>query len=240
LPGFNGMRAIFVAGTDTGIGKTVICGCLARYILEKGYSVITQKWIQTGCSSRDSSDIKLHFKIMCRNPNYPYLISKTHKNHILPYIFKYPASAHLASKFENVRVNKNKIIKSFKILSRKFDFVIVEGIGGVLVPFNEKQFVIDIVKELGLPVLLVVGNRLGAINQALLSIEALILREIEILGLIFNNFKKEDRTILEDNPRIIKVLSKQRIFGVLPYGSSYQRLYETFIPIGERIFKLYG
>lgn len=235
------MRAIFVTGTDTGIGKTVICGCLARYILENGYTVITQKWIQTGCASRYSSDIKLHFKIMGQSPNYPYLISKTDKNHILPYLFKYPASAHLASKFENTSVNKNKIIKSFKILSCKFDFVIVEGIGGVLVPFNEKQFVIDIVKELSLPVILVVGNRLGAINQALLSIEALIRREIDILGLIFNNFKKkEDRNILKDNPRIVKVFSKQRIFGVLPYGSSYQKLYEAFIPIGDRILKLYG
>lgn len=228
------MRALFVTGTDTGVGKTVITGCLARYLFRKGYNVITQKWIQTGCNQNFPSDIKVHLKIMNHNLND----IKRYLPYVAPYVFNKAFSPHLASKMANKRISINKIMQSFKILSRRFDFVIVEGLGGVLVPLNEKRLVIDIVQQLDLSVLVVIGNKLGAINHTLLSIEALTLRKIKILGLVFNNLKRENKRILRDNPRIIKSLTKQRIFGVLPREATYQKLYEKFIPIGERISKL--
>ena len=158
--------------------------------------------------------------------------------YILPYKFKLAASPHLAAKKEGKKINANKIMQSFKLLASRFDSVIVEGIGGALVPFSKKQLVIDIAGKLGLPVLIVAGNKLGAINHTLLTIEALKKRKIRILGLVFNNFKKEDRCVLNDNPRIIKALAKQRIFGVLPYNTKYHKLYKSFVPIGKRISKL--
>lgn len=230
------MKAIFITGTDTGVGKTIVTGCLARFLLEQGYNVITQKWIETGCKGKFSSDIQSHLKIMGRHKND----IKDYLDYISPYKFRVACSPHLASKIENKRIDAKKIIKSFKLLSYKFDFVLVEGIGGVLVPFNKKSLVIDIAKELDLPALVIVCNKLGAINHTLLTIEALRARKIKILGILFNNFKNEDNDIIEDNPRIIKRLTKQEIFGVLHWQSRYDRLYKSFIPIGNRIWKKVG
>ena len=146
-------RAIFITGTDTGIGKTVVSGLLAKYILEKGESVITQKWIQTG-SSDMPLDIKTHLKIMGKNKDY----IKGHLNDVCPYVFKFSASPHLASKIEGRLISEEKIIKSFKRLSSEFDWVIVEGTGGVLVPFSSKSLIIDLAVKLDLEVLLVAVN----------------------------------------------------------------------------------
>ncbi len=227
------MKAIFIVGTDTGVGKTVITGCLARHLFEKGHSVITQKWIQTGCDSFSHSDVATHLKIMGRKAT----AIKEHQPYAAPYIFKPACSPHLASKIEDRRISADKIIKSFNFLSRHFDLVIVEGVGGVLVPFTDKRLVIDIVKEVDLPVVIVAGNKLGAINHTLLTIEALRARKIRIVGLVFNNLRKEDKRILKDNPRIIGALSGQEIFGTLSWEPSYKKLYKRFAPIGERISK---
>ena len=127
--------------------------------------------------------------------------------------------------------------RSLRILSQRFDFVIVEGVGGILVPFNKNSLIIDIVKDAGLPVLLVTQNKLGTINHILLTVEALKQRKMRILGILFNNCTKEDKRILEDNPRIVKLFSREEVFGVLPRITKYDRLYETFRPMAQRIWK---
>ncbi|MDO8602259.1 MAG: dethiobiotin synthase [Candidatus Omnitrophota bacterium] len=227
------MKGILVTGTDTGVGKTVIAGLLAKYMLEKGHNVITQKWIQTGCSDFVSSDAGLHLKIMGREKKD----IKDYLRHILPYKFRAASSPHLACLIENRRISADKVIKSFRILSKRFDLVIVEGTGGVLVPCGKKKLLIDIAKELGLAALIVAQNRLGAINHTLLTIEALRKRRIKILGIIFNNPEKENRIILKDNPVIVKALSGEKIFGVLTRENQLDKLYLEFTPIGERIRK---
>ncbi len=227
------MKGIFITGTDTGVGKTVVTGYLAKYLSQRGYKVITQKWIQTGCPGNFSSDIKTHLEIMGKVKRDV----KKYLCRLAPYIFKPACSAHLASETENKRISRNKIIKSFRSLAAEFDLVIVEGLGGALVPLDKSHLVIDIVRELNLPVIVVVGNKLGAINHALLTIEALTARKLKIIGLVFNNLKNEDRRILEDNPRIIKALSKQRILGVLPWESEENQLHKCFVPIGNQILR---
>ena len=153
------MRGIFVTGTDTGVGKSVITGLLTRYLKRRGYSVITQKWVETG-SRGVSSDTSLHLKIAGIRQDE----TKNYFNDICPYVFKLPASPHLAAEAEDMKINISKIKKSFKRLAKDFDFVIVEGTGGTLVPINKNKLLIDIAKELNLSVLVVVRNKLGAIN----------------------------------------------------------------------------
>jgi len=228
------IRGIFVTGTDTGVGKTIITGLLGRFLSDKGYNVVTQKWIQTGCRESLAADIKLHLKIMGRDKND----LKGYADFVSPYIFKAPSSPHLASRVENKRINPEKIIKTFKFLSGRFDFIIVEGIGGALVPFNKKRLVIDIARGLKLPVLVVAQNKLGAINHTLLTLEALKTRKLAVLGLVFNNIKKENEQIARDNPSIIKALANQRIFGILPWREEREGLYKKFIPIANKIHKV--
>lgn len=192
------MRSIFVAGTDTSVGKTFVAGLLARYLKENGYNVVTQKWVQTGQKKKG---------------NFGKYTSS-----MAPYNFKFASSPHLAARLENKYVRSAKIKKCFQRLLAHFDFVIVEGTGGLLVPLNENTLSIDVVKELDIPVLLVVGNKLGAINHALLSIEALKARHMKILGMIFNNISNDtDKRILKDNPNIINKFTGIKILGVLPY-----------------------
>lgn len=227
------MKGLFVTGTDTGSGKTIISGLLARYLSGKGHNVITQKWIATGCRAGFAEDVRLHCKIMHRKAGE----LKDYFKLICPYTFKTPSSPHLASKIENRPIRPEKIVNTFRALSRDFDFVIAEGIGGALVPYNEKGLVIDVARRLDLPVLLVAANKLGAINHTLLTIEALRRRKIRILGIIFNNQENEDKLIIKDNPVIIEKLSNCRIFGSLPWVKEYDKLYRKFIPAGERIYR---
>lgn len=195
------MTSFFVCGTDTGVGKTVITGLLARTFLDEGYSVMTQKWVQTG-SKGFPQDIATHLKLMGKSKNYV----KGLMDLVCPYVFKYPASPHLAAKLERKKVEVRKIKEAYKTLCDMFDIVIVEGVGGALVPLNEKTLLLDVVKELKMQVILVVGNKLGAINHALLTAEAIRSRGIKIAGVVFNEMKKGGQAIRNDN---VKIISKK-------------------------------
>lgn len=221
-------RGIFVTGTDTGAGKTIITGLLGRYLAGRGYNVITQKWVQSG----DIQDVDRHLALMKRSPAQ----IKNCLPWVCPYKFRFAASAHLAARLERKRIAPDKIKRSFQCLSRRFDFVIVEGTGGALVPFSSKGLIIDIVKELDLPALIVAANKLGAINHTLLTIESLRKRSIAVAGIIFNNIDKNaDERILADNVKIIRKLSREKVLGILPYLEDDERLYQQFVTIGRKM-----
>ena len=224
-------ETIFVTGTDTGVGKTLVVGLLARYLLDRGRSVITQKWIQTG-SGDFPEDIAAHLQLMGRQTSdiQEYL------PYVAPYTFRLPASPHLAAEAEKKKIEASKIKAGFAKLSASFDTVIVEGLGGALVPFNRKELVIDIAEELALPVIIVAKNKLGAINHTLLTIAAVRARNMEISGVIFNSDEDTDKIIADDNPEIIKALTGERILGTLPWSKDPDLLHKTFKPIGDKIF----
>jgi dethiobiotin synthetase len=159
---------IFITGTDTNIGKTVISSWLC---LKSGYQYF--KPIQTGAIELLDSDFgKKIAKVT------------THKE---SYIYQAPLSPHLAAKLENQEIN----IKNIKL--PKIDNLIIEGAGGVLVPINRKFLMIDLIKQLKVPVIIVSPSRLGTINHTLLTIKALNLRKIEILGVIMNGASELDK-----------------------------------------------
>jgi dethiobiotin synthetase len=223
MQGFK-MKAIFVTGTDTGSGKSIVAGLLAEYLAFKGKSVITQKWVATG----SGDDIRTHRKIMGT-------VSFKLKKVLTPYRFKLAASPHLAAYYERRPIKKDKIKNAFLMLSKRYEIVIVEGTGGVLAPISRKNFLIDIVRDLNLPVLLVSHNRLGAINHTLLSIEALKNRGIKIIGVVFNNLSRAKKIILEDNQKIVQEISGIKVLGVLHKSASIDTLKEQFKIIGDKI-----
>lgn len=227
------MKAVFIAGTDTGVGKTVVTGLLSRYLVKKGYRAVTQKWVQTG-RAEFSHDIDTHLRLMkMRRKDF-----KDHLPFMAPYIFDLAYSPHLAARLEKKKIDINKIRRSMDNLAKNFDIVIIEGTGGLLAPLNKKILLIDVIRRFRLPVLLVVENRLGAINHALMSIEALMRRGIKIIGLIFNNISKaKDREslVLKDNPLIVKALTNVRILGSLPFTHNTDCLYRRFAPLGNNI-----
>jgi dethiobiotin synthetase len=223
------MKTVFIAGTDTGSGKTVVTGLLARYMSMNGRSVVTQKWAGTG----RTSDIDAHIRLLGKRLSDFAEV----RSAMAPYHFTFASSPHLAARLEGRRIDPGRIKRSFRSLSKRFDVVIAEGVGGLLVPLRDDLLVIDIVKDLDLPVVLVAANKLGAINQALLSLEALRARKIRVVGTIFNNAVQEKKVIQDDNPRTVKKFGKVDLLGVLPYANDIRTLDKYFQPIGDRITK---
>ena len=226
------MKAIFVTGTDTEVGKTVICGLLGRYCMEHGYRTVTQKPVQTGIAD-GADDIETHLQLMglTRNDRAHDLADMN------PYRFALGASAHLAAVMEDRIVDPEIIKAGFMSLAAAYDTVIVEGLGGALVPISETTLLIDIAANLALPVLIVVKNKLGAINHALLTIEAIKTRHMRIVGLIFNGAADEDAAIARDNPRIITTISGVPVLGTVPWTTDTAALYAAFEPVGKAILK---
>lgn len=226
------MNSIFITGTDTGVGKTIVTGLLAKFLRDKSLSPVTQKWIQTGCEDF-SDDIQTHLDIagLTRND------IKDHLPQIAPYIFPLPASPHLSAEKQNASIDPGVIKSRFLSLTRNYDFVLVEGVGGLLVPLDRSTLVIDIAQELSLPVLIVAANKLGAINHTLLTIEALKTRNMQIAGIIFNSISDDENNIISrDNPKIVSDISGVKILGSLPFTKIQDALYENFIPIGQQIY----
>lgn len=224
-------KTLFITGTDTGVGKTVITGLVGRFFLEKGKTVITQKWVETGSSFAE--DINTHLRLMAGNKKE----IKEYLKMRAPYVFKFPASPHLAASLENRRISAEKIKHSFYKLVRKRDFLIVEGTGGFLVPINKNKLMAEIVKELNLPVLVVAANRLGAINHTLLTLEALKKRKLKVIGVIFNRLsKKGNEIVFKDNMEIVGRISKVKIFGELIFDRNIEKLYKSFKPIAEGLY----
>jgi dethiobiotin synthetase len=226
------MSAIFVAGTDTGVGKTVVTGLLARDLSLRGYRVATQKWVQTG----RASDLDAHLRWMGRSrAEFRGFLSA-----MVPCALAAPVSPHLAAELGGSRIAVSRIRRGFELLSRHFDFVIVEGAGGLMVPLSRKKLLIDLARELDLPVLLVAGNRLGAINHTLLSLEALKARKMQVLGVVFNNLPgARNPIVLRDNPKVIEALSGQRALGVLPRMRCPGALMKRFAPVAEKVLAAY-
>lgn len=185
-------ESIFISGIDTDAGKTYATAWLASRYMESGKSVITQKFIQTGNSGR-SEDIEAHRRLSGVEMRPEDLDFTT-----APIIFTYPASAQLAARIDGKTIDLDKIRESTRILSSRYDVVLIEGAGGLLVPITDTYFTIDYVAQENLPLALVTNGRLGSINHTILSLEAIKSRDITLHSVIYNTFFDKDKVIACD------------------------------------------
>ncbi len=188
------MKKIFVSGIDTNIGKTVAIGWLARNFMAQGKSVVTQKLIQTGCVGI-SEDILVHRKIMGVG-----ILPEDSDGTTCKYVLRFPSSPHLACKLENVKLDLHSIAENTEKLARKYDVVLIEGAGGLMVPLTENVLTSDYIKENDLQLVLVVSSRLGSLNHALLSLEYCLKKPLKLYGIIYNTYPPEEKEI-EDSTR---------------------------------------
>lgn len=197
-------NVFFISGTGTGVGKSFATGYIARLWNERGIKTITQKFIQTG--NRDiSEDIEMHRRIM----GTP-LLEEDLERLTMPEIFSYPCSPHLASKIDNRPIDFNKIKRATALLSEKYDRVLLEGAGGLMVPLTETLLTIDYVKEENYPLILVASSALGSINYILLSLEAVAARGIRLHAFVYNLFENES-----ERDEIIKKDTRKFVYGYL-------------------------
>ncbi len=227
-------RSILITGTDTGVGKTIICRHLAAYLQSCGLNVMTQKWVQTG--SNENDDIREHHLAL---PVFAAQILHLEELRC-PYSFSYAASPHLAARRHGVEIKAKRIEEALMTLEKHFDIVLVEGSGGALVPFNEEMLMADMAVQLNMPVLVVAVNKLGAINQTLLTLEALKARGLNVTGLIFNRVENSvDQTILHDNIRIISQFANVPVLGEMPFMTGLKEAEAGFVPIGKAFYRLW-
>lgn len=175
------MPGVFITGTDTGVGKTFVSSAIALGLREKGVNVGVMKPVASGGKKKGCiyvSGDALALK-KASGVNDPVEL-------INPVCFKTPLAPYTASIIEKNKVDLGRIYSSYKILCRRHEFMLVEGIGGVLVPVKKNYFVIDLIKKLGLPVIIVCRPGIGTINHTLLTINALKTRNIQILCLVLN------------------------------------------------------
>ena len=194
----------FVSGIDTGIGKTYATGYLAKLWNTQGQSTITQKLIQTG-NVDISEDIEKHRDIMGTG-----WLPEDHEKLTMPEIFSYPASPHLATQLDGRDIDFDKIEKATQILQQRFDVVLLEGAGGLMVPLTTELLTIDYIEQKKLPVILVSSGRLGSINHTLLSLEALKQRGLSLYALAYNlNDESQDELISKDTAQYLQNYLKQ-------------------------------
>jgi dethiobiotin synthetase len=194
--------------------------------------VTTQKWVETGVTD-GPSDIDVHRRLM----GDPDSTAEPPPADRCPYRFSLSASPHLAAAREKRRVDPAVIEAAYRRLAETHDAVLVEGAGGFLVPLSEELMTGDLVARIGLPVLLVVGNRLGCVNDVLLTVEAVRRRGVPLLGLVFNRLPGEgDGTaadVLADNPRIVVEITGAPVLGEVPLLPDPARGAEAFAPVGR-------
>lgn len=189
----------FVSGIDTNIGKTYVTGILAREWTAKGRPTITQKLIQTG-NSTISEDIEQHRRLM----GIP-LTEDDQLKLTMPEIFSYPCSPHLAAQIDKREIDFKKIKHATDRLSERYDAVLIEGAGGLMVPLTEDYLIIDYVKEMGYPLIFVTSGKLGSINHTLLSLEAIRNRKINLHSIVYNSFPvPEDKTIKDGTEKYLR------------------------------------
>jgi len=196
-------KAIFITGTDTEIGKTYCAIKLAKEYMKKGLDVGVMKPISCG-PKKDNDAFTYQKALKLKDP----------MSLVNPISLKSPLSPYAAAKLEKRKINLDKIFSAFRKLKTKHDILLVEGAGGVLVPIKKNYNVINLIKDLRIPVIVVARAGLGTINHTLLTIELLRKNKIKIMGIIMNGFKGDLSE--KANPKIINK------FGKIPIIRKYK------------------
>ena len=173
-------RIFWVSGIDTGIGKTIATGLMARSLLAQGADVLTVKMVQTG-NDGYSEDIDAH-RAICGTGKLP----EDREGLTAPQIFKFPSSPFLAAGLEGRTVDLDAIADAVRTCATRHALVLVESAGGLDVPLTQDVLSADFAAEQGWPLVLVTCGRLGGINHALLSLEAAKLRGMQVAGVVHN------------------------------------------------------
>jgi len=191
-------RVFCITGIDTDIGKTIVTGLIARSLLKRNITTITQKIAQTGCTGI-SEDILRHREIMgigVQAEDESYLTC--------PYVFSVPCSPHLAADLDNRSIDPEVVKNATRKLLQNYEIVLLEGAGGVSVPLTRELLFIDYVEKEDLPLILVTGPKVGSINHTLTTLEIASQRGISVHGIIYNTFGASDERVCLDSREIFK------------------------------------
>ena len=198
----------FVAGTDTGVGKTLVAAALLRRFGALGLRAAGMKPIAAGCEQGRNEDVEALLAAGMRG---------LERDLVCPYLFEPPIAPHIAAREAGVNIDLAVIEQAFIALSGKSEVIVVEGVGGFRVPLDEHEDAGAIPKRLGLPVVLVVGLRLGCLSHALLTQEAIEAEGLGFAGWIVNRIDPA-MARAEENVEALKRRLRAPLLADVPFG----------------------
>lgn len=225
-----GSNTLFVTGTDTSVGKTYFCARLLEFLTSRGRDAAYQKWIATGVTGGLPEDLAVCHAAVSQ------AIPASGIRKLVPYCFKYPASPHLAAAMEETEVDPEVILAQHHLMAARHEWLVVEGVGGILVPLRRDLLLADLLARVKPRTLVVARSGLGTLNHTLLTLEALRSRNIPVLGVVFSDqHEEEDDRLVEDNLRTVEETGRTKVFGRLQRLPDNGRAKSAFVPVGEAI-----
>lgn len=210
------MKKLFIVGTGTDVGKTYVTGLILKKLNEASLNPAYFKAAMSG------NDVGPDGKLIPGDAKFVKDISGINQplDEMCPYIYEVAVSPHLASKIEGNPVDLNVVKDGFMSLASKYDYITVEGSGGIICPIrhdDQKIMLEDIIRELNLSCLLIADAGLGTINSVVLTVEYLRSRNIECKGIIFNNFEEGNR-MHEDNLLMCEEMTGLKVLTKVKHG----------------------
>ena len=205
-------KGLFITGTDTGVGKTLVGTGLLALFKERGMNVGVIKPVESGCRLENGHLIPEDATLLKEAAD-----SQDDLDIINPYALEAPLAPALAAERERVEIRLEKIVKAYEILISRHDIVIVEGVGGFLAPLFGDYFVADLAKEWGLPLLVVAEARLGTINHTLLTLANARGRGIPVLGIVMNHTSSQQGLAESLNASALRRWAEAPFLGSIPF-----------------------
>lgn len=218
-------KCIFVTATGTDIGKTYISALIVKELRKRGFNCGYYKPVLSGAIEVQGDLIPGDCKYVIDNANL-----KITPTECLTYCFKEAVSPHLAAERQGIIISKEKILHDFEKLKQQYDYLLIEGAGGITCPLNmNKNYLLsNLIKDMNVSILIVADGGLGTINSILLTYEYAKQQNIKVNGIILNNYK--EHFMYEDNKKVVEELTGIKVIATVKQNS-------TNIDITESVFE---
>ncbi|MDR4509540.1 MAG: dethiobiotin synthase [Candidatus Brocadiaceae bacterium] len=207
-------KGYFITGTDTGVGKTLVAGGLAALYKSRGFHVGVMKPIAAGCKRKGNDLVSEDAVFLQRMAEV-----EDGYEEVNPVALELPLAPTIAARSSNTTIDLEKVRTAYDTLRERYDLLIVEGVGGILVPIEAYYFVVDLASEMELPLIIVSRPSLGTINHTLLTVSYAREHGLDIKGIIFNNTTETGDDLVKVIAEEIRRLTDLPILGIIPFHS---------------------
>lgn len=223
------MKAYFITGTDTGVGKTAITAGLAGSMRKLGVNVGVMKPIASGTPQ------KMGFKSSDVNIIVEASGTKDSEDLINPVFLPVPTSPYDATKLLSLFVDMPLIFTSFAKLLSVHDVLLVEGIGGIMTPITKNFFVVDMIKAMNIETIIVTRSTLGTLNHTMMTYQLCKDYDIKVKGLVINNFDEKGTAAEKNAPITLHEITGLDILGVVPFIKDYDKIDTMIEMVGKKL-----
>ena len=224
-------KGIFVIGTDTNVGKTLITASLGWEISKKVKRLGMMKPFATGIKPYSCKYRSEDVAILCESIG----LSENEEN-VNPYYFPMPCSPYMASEIlRSNPVDLNFALEKYEYLNSVYDYVLIEGIGGLLVPLNGNSTLLDFIKLVNLDVLIVTTPKVGTLNHTMLTVNECLANGISLKGIVVNKMPSQPNLIELRTPYFIEKLTNIPVIGIVPHIEPLRYTIETYKRVSESI-----